>query len=153
MKPGGHIVLKVSRGGSEGTLKKKLEESFRKVQWFKPEASFKDSSEIYLVGIGYKKEKNTQHDIFSYSIVPNTNTEGFDQTLTKALNEDKSVANDATKERDDKIAKENQVDGSIRENMKSEQAEKVLQAKKISGANKKQEKYQINTIFGYKKLV
>jgi hypothetical protein len=164
LKSGGHIVLKVSRGGSEAKLKKKLEECFRKVQYYKPEASFKDSSEIYLVGIGFQKLKNAQMgnvSQFNYTIVPNTSTENFltdnqatkkkvDQTLTEkstVTSTPKAAANNDTdkhgvKEENKRISNGNQ----------NGQAQPHPATKKLA-SSKKQEKYQIGKIFGYKKLI
>lgn len=43
------LVLKVSRGGEEMKFKEKLKLSFKTVDFVKPEASRKESTEIYLV--------------------------------------------------------------------------------------------------------
>jgi 23S rRNA (uridine2552-2'-O)-methyltransferase len=164
LKSGGHIVLKVSRGGSEAKLKKKLEECFRKVQYYKPEASFKDSSEIYLVGIGFQKPKNAHTgnvSQFNYTIVPNTSIENFltanqatekkvDQTLTEkstVTSTPKAAANNDT---DKQILKED--NKGISNGNQNGQAQPHPTTKKLA-SSKKQEKYQIGKIFGYKKLI
>jgi 23S rRNA (uridine2552-2'-O)-methyltransferase len=49
LRPGGHFIIKVNRGGSESEYKRKLEFYFEDVQFTKPDASYKDSSETYLV--------------------------------------------------------------------------------------------------------
>lgn len=54
LKKGGSLVVKVLRGGTEGELLKKIKKFFTEVRHFKPAASRADSSEIYLVAIGYK---------------------------------------------------------------------------------------------------
>ena len=53
LKRGGHFVIKVNRGGQEPIYKKKLEYYFQKVSFSKPDASYKDSSEVYLVAKGF----------------------------------------------------------------------------------------------------
>lgn len=53
LRPGGHLIFKVNRGGEEVPFKKQLEYYFEKVQFAKPDASFKDSSEVYLVAKGF----------------------------------------------------------------------------------------------------
>lgn len=53
LKPGGHFIIKVNRGGQETQYKKQLEFYFEKVAFTKPDASYKDSSETYLVAKGY----------------------------------------------------------------------------------------------------
>lgn len=57
MNPGSSAILKVNRGGTENELKKEFENYFEKVYFTKPDASFKTSSEIYLVGNYFKKEE------------------------------------------------------------------------------------------------
>lgn len=54
LKPGGHFVAKVFKGGAEGDLLTKLKQNFSSVKHFKPESSRKESSELYLVAIGKK---------------------------------------------------------------------------------------------------
>lgn len=49
LRPGGHFIIKVNRGGSEAAYKQKLEFYFDDVQFTKPDASYKNSSETYLV--------------------------------------------------------------------------------------------------------
>jgi 23S rRNA (uridine2552-2'-O)-methyltransferase len=45
----GILVMKVFQGGEEKSLATKLKQSFKQVKFFKPQASRKDSSEIFLV--------------------------------------------------------------------------------------------------------
>lgn len=52
---GGIFIAKVFQGGAEVTLLNEVKKSFTKVVHFKPDASRKDSSETYLVAIGFKK--------------------------------------------------------------------------------------------------
>lgn len=56
LKPGGHFVAKIFRGGAEGDLLEMVKQNFKKVKHFKPESSRKESSEFYLVALE-KKEK------------------------------------------------------------------------------------------------
>lgn len=56
LKPGGHFVAKIFRGGAEGDLLEIVKHNFKKVKHFKPESSRKESSEFYLVALE-KKEK------------------------------------------------------------------------------------------------
>ncbi|MDX1924065.1 MAG: RlmE family RNA methyltransferase [Rickettsiaceae bacterium] len=50
---GGNIVVKIFQGGAQGELTKKLKTNFDKIKYFKPESSRKDSSELYLIALGY----------------------------------------------------------------------------------------------------
>jgi 23S rRNA (uridine2552-2'-O)-methyltransferase len=54
LKKGGHMVAKVLRGGTEHNLLTLLKKSFSKVYHFKPDSSRKDSSEMYVVAMGFK---------------------------------------------------------------------------------------------------
>jgi 23S rRNA (uridine2552-2'-O)-methyltransferase len=54
LKPGGHMVAKVLRGGTENQLLAQLKKSFTKVVHFKPESSRRDSAEMYLIAMGYR---------------------------------------------------------------------------------------------------
>lgn len=54
LKPGGTFVAKVLQGGTEATLLTRLKKSFAKVSHFKPDASRKDSAEIYVVAQGFR---------------------------------------------------------------------------------------------------
>jgi 23S rRNA (uridine2552-2'-O)-methyltransferase len=58
LEDSGSVVVKVLRGGTENSLLSKVKEHFQSVKHFKPEASRKDSSEMYLVATGYKKKNN-----------------------------------------------------------------------------------------------
>lgn len=51
----GNFVAKYLRGREEQILLKKLKENFESVKLFKPDASYKDSSEIYLICLNYRK--------------------------------------------------------------------------------------------------
>lgn len=51
----GVFVAKILRGGTEQTLLKRLKQHFTRVKHVKPAASRSDSSEMYLVAIGFKK--------------------------------------------------------------------------------------------------
>jgi 23S rRNA (uridine2552-2'-O)-methyltransferase len=54
LKPGGAFVTKNFQGGSAGDVLERLRANFAEVKFVKPEASRKDSSEVYLVATGFK---------------------------------------------------------------------------------------------------
>lgn len=54
----GCFVGKIFEGGSSEDLVKVLRKNFKTVKYFKPESSRKDSSEIYLVALGFGETKN-----------------------------------------------------------------------------------------------
>lgn len=54
LEEGGVFVAKVLAGGAEGELQHLLKQKFKKVHNFKPGASRSDSSEKFVVGIGFK---------------------------------------------------------------------------------------------------
>jgi 23S rRNA (uridine2552-2'-O)-methyltransferase len=56
LKPGGHFVAKVFRGGAEHDLLEMVKQNFKKVKHFKPDSSRKESSEFYLVALERKEE-------------------------------------------------------------------------------------------------
>jgi 23S rRNA (uridine2552-2'-O)-methyltransferase len=58
LKPGGHMVAKVLRGGTETKLLTELKKSFEKVVHFKPKSSRQDSAEMYLVAMGFRQNKS-----------------------------------------------------------------------------------------------
>jgi 23S rRNA (uridine2552-2'-O)-methyltransferase len=51
LRPGGCMVAKVLRGGTEGDLLKELKCKFKKVAHFKPASSRTDSAEMYVVAM------------------------------------------------------------------------------------------------------
>lgn len=55
LKPGGSFACKVWQGGTEKQLLADIKKHFTKVAHFKPKSSRKDSAEIYLVAIGFRK--------------------------------------------------------------------------------------------------
>ena len=55
LSPGGCFVAKVLRGGTEKGLLEQLKIHFEKVAHFKPPSSRKDSAEMFVVGIGFRK--------------------------------------------------------------------------------------------------
>lgn len=55
LKKGGNFVIKVLPGREEQILLKKLREEFITVKRFKPDASYSDSSEFYLICLGFKR--------------------------------------------------------------------------------------------------
>ncbi|MDR0632871.1 MAG: RlmE family RNA methyltransferase [Holosporales bacterium] len=53
---GGSMVAKVLRGGTENLLLAEIKKKFARVAHFKPQASRCDSSEMYIVAIGYRPD-------------------------------------------------------------------------------------------------
>jgi len=49
----GTLVMKIFQGGQEKSLAEKLKKAFSQVKFFKPPSSRKESSEIYLVAMGF----------------------------------------------------------------------------------------------------
>jgi len=56
LRPGGHFVAKILRGGTENELLAKVKQKFTTVKHFKPKSSRADSTEIYLVALGLKSK-------------------------------------------------------------------------------------------------
>jgi 23S rRNA (uridine2552-2'-O)-methyltransferase len=54
LKPGGLFVAKAFQGGETAGLIAELKRSFAEVRNLKPKASRADSSEVYIVGVGFK---------------------------------------------------------------------------------------------------
>lgn len=54
LRPGGIFIAKVYQGGSEKELLTKLKQVFRTVKHAKPKASRRESSETYVIAIGFK---------------------------------------------------------------------------------------------------
>ena len=54
LKPGGHFVAKIFRGGAEASLLTIAKQNFKKVKHFKPDSSRKESSEFYLIALDKK---------------------------------------------------------------------------------------------------
>ncbi|MGV6800381.1 MAG: RlmE family RNA methyltransferase [bacterium] len=55
--PGGHFVAKTFQGGAAADLVARLKRNFQRTVHAKPEASRADSSEMYVVALGYKGEQ------------------------------------------------------------------------------------------------
>jgi 23S rRNA (uridine2552-2'-O)-methyltransferase len=55
LAPGGTFVGKVLRGGVERQLLDALKHNFTEVRHVKPPASRKDSAEIYVVALGFRR--------------------------------------------------------------------------------------------------
>lgn len=51
LKPGGHFIAKIFRGGAETELLNIVKKNFKTVKHFKPESSRKESSEFYLIAL------------------------------------------------------------------------------------------------------
>lgn len=54
LKPGGTFVAKVFQGGAQNTLLAEMKKDFKTVKHIKPPASRKESSEQYLVALGFR---------------------------------------------------------------------------------------------------
>jgi len=54
LKPSGHFIAKIFRGGAENELLNKVKREFSTVKHFKPSSSRKESTEIYLVALNRK---------------------------------------------------------------------------------------------------
>jgi 23S rRNA (uridine2552-2'-O)-methyltransferase len=54
LAPGGAFLAKVLQGGTEGALLANLKRDFETVKHVKPAASRSDSSELYLLAVGYR---------------------------------------------------------------------------------------------------
>ncbi len=54
LKPGGHFISKIFRGGAESELLLPIKKNFKTVKHFKPESSRKESTEIYLIAMDKK---------------------------------------------------------------------------------------------------
>ena len=55
LKPGGIYLAKVFQGGTEKDLLTMLKNDFDKIKHIKPPASRSDSSEMYVVALGFRK--------------------------------------------------------------------------------------------------
>ena len=55
LRPGGNFVAKVLAGGAERSLQTSLKSNFKKVVNFKPKSSRSDSSEKYVIALGFGK--------------------------------------------------------------------------------------------------
>jgi 23S rRNA (uridine2552-2'-O)-methyltransferase len=55
LKPGGAFVTKVFQGGAENEFLAGLKPHFKTVKHVKPPASRAESSEVYLIGMGFRK--------------------------------------------------------------------------------------------------
>ena len=56
LKPGGAFVAKSFTGGTTNDLLKQIKENFESVHHIKPNASRKDSVEMFIVALGYKNK-------------------------------------------------------------------------------------------------
>ncbi|MGI4775899.1 MAG: RlmE family RNA methyltransferase [Janthinobacterium lividum] len=57
LRPGGHFVAKIFRGGAESNILNKAKLNFSTVKHFKPESSRKESTEFYLIALKKKQPK------------------------------------------------------------------------------------------------
>ncbi len=55
LRNGGAFIGKIFQGGSSDEILKRLRGSFSTVKYFKPDSSRKDSSETYLVALGFSR--------------------------------------------------------------------------------------------------
>jgi len=54
LKPGGHLLAKVLRGGTEGEILKLMKRDFTTVRHVKPKASREDSAELFVLATGFR---------------------------------------------------------------------------------------------------
>ncbi|MGX6960426.1 MAG: RlmE family RNA methyltransferase [Rickettsia endosymbiont of Pentastiridius leporinus] len=54
LKPSGHFIAKIFRGGAENELLNRVKQEFSTVKHFKPSSSRQESTEIYLVALNRK---------------------------------------------------------------------------------------------------
>ncbi len=54
LKPGGHFIAKIFRGGTENSVLNRIKLNFHKVRHFKPSSSRKESVEVYLIALNRK---------------------------------------------------------------------------------------------------
>lgn len=59
LKPGGVFLAKVFQGGSVNDVLGRMKQDFEKVKHIKPKSSRKDSAEIYVVALGYRRQEDT----------------------------------------------------------------------------------------------
>jgi len=55
LKPEGSFIAKVFRGGTDHNILKEIKNNFTTVKHFKPPASRQESTEMYLIALGFKK--------------------------------------------------------------------------------------------------
>ncbi|XP_049847805.1 ribosomal RNA large subunit methyltransferase E-like [Schistocerca gregaria] len=53
LKHGANAIFKINRGGTESQFKLLLQQYFERVCYAKPDASYKDSSELFVVALGF----------------------------------------------------------------------------------------------------
>ena len=58
LNEGGCFVGKIFQGGSSDEILKNLRKNFSTVKYFKPDSSRKDSSETYLIALGFNQNKS-----------------------------------------------------------------------------------------------
>ncbi|AVP87051.1 ribosomal RNA large subunit methyltransferase E [Candidatus Phycorickettsia trachydisci] len=59
LKPGGSFIAKVFRGGTDHNILKEIKNHFTTVKHFKPLASRQESTEMYLIALGFKNLLNS----------------------------------------------------------------------------------------------
>ena len=57
LNPGGVFIAKIFQGGTENEFLAEMKRDFAVVKHAKPDASRKDSSEVYVVATGFKGSK------------------------------------------------------------------------------------------------
>lgn len=56
LKPGGHFLAKVLRGGTEAEILKPMKRDFTTVKHVKPKASREDSAELFVLAMGFRAD-------------------------------------------------------------------------------------------------
>ena len=57
LAPGGVFLAKVRQGGTDGDLLAMLKRDFTNVKHIKPESSRKDSSELFVLAMGFRRDE------------------------------------------------------------------------------------------------
>lgn len=58
LKPGGTFIAKMLRGGTEAQLLAELKRDFASVRHVKPKSSREDSAELYVVAMGFRRDRD-----------------------------------------------------------------------------------------------
>ena len=60
LNPGGIFIAKIFQGGTENQFLAEIKKHFKIVKNAKPDASRKDSSEVYVIAMGFKGEETSK---------------------------------------------------------------------------------------------
>ena len=62
LNPSGVFIAKIFQGGTENKFLAQMKQDFKIVKHVKPDASRKDSSEFYVVALGFRGHHETRED-------------------------------------------------------------------------------------------